>query len=1431
MESVIHGSQAGQLPGAAAHARVLGLCLGASTLSVVDVSVSGGRPQANLIFSEPHEGNPTKRLRDLLKSLDLSVYSGACVTGRKFRHSLALPSISEPEAVELAIDFAGLAGQFDLVLSVGGESFIAYVLGKDGRVSTVHTGNKCASGTGEFFLQQLRRMDLTIEQAMATARSEAPHTISGRCSVFCKSDCTHALNTGADRGSIVAGLCHMLATKMLELVEKSRKHRVLAIGGVTRNGVAMEYVRSRVDAFQVPEHATCFEALGAALSALKQSVPMKLDAATMFAEEHSRFEFLPRLKYFEDKVTFKTRPAATYDPADNECIVGLDVGSTTTKAVVLRISDDAVLASTYLRTNGDPVGASRNCYRELLANMPGPVHIIGLGVTGSGRQIAGLHALTQSITNEIVAHARAAVFFDADVDTIFEIGGQDAKYTYLTGGVASDYAMNEACSAGTGSFLEEAAKECLGFSVTEIADIALRSHRAPDFSDQCSAFISSDIKNAIQDGIPKEDMVAGLVYSVCMNYVNRVKGPRPVGRKIFMQGGVCYNRAVPIAMAALTGKDIIVPPDPGLMGAFGVALDVKDKLKLGLAKEQEFDLTDLAAREVTYLKPFVCAGGKEKCDRKCQVNMIRICGKNYPFGGACNKYYNQRFAVECDAARFDHIEERQRLFMESGNALAGGRTIGMNRSFLTYTYFPLFNTFFSELGFRVVLPTHADPEGIKRKNAAFCLPYELSHGMFHDLLKQPVDVIFLPHILELPVPGVDHAKHTCVFVQSEPYVLKTSFKDELAGRKVLAPRLNFAGGVHSARGDFLKIAEELGVSAVRALSAFERAVRKQVEAEAGIRDRVAGVISELERTGEFGVVIFGRPYNSCAPEANMAIPGKFASRGIHTIPCAALPWEDEPAEPGIYWATGQMLLRAAHYVKRHPQLFAAFITNFSCGPDSFIITFFRDIMGNKPSLTLELDSQTADAGTSTRVEAFLDVVKSYRELIAKGLVTDLPEMPAAPDVQLKGRRTKIHVNGRSYGMKDIHIVYPSMGHFTAEAVAAATNGAGFQAIALPPPDVEDLKTGKANTSCKECLPLTLTTGAFLNYLSRRKDAKEFTAFFMPKQIDPCRLCVYHNFLDRVIRRNRLENAAVISLSDENGYRGLGMRFVMHLARAFMIGDLVEDACNALLALAEDPGAAEDILVTEWRKVLEAMQAGKDPVPRVREMAACIGAIPLKRSLRDAPRVLLTGEIYVRKDDLSRQRLAARLAAKGIVVRVTPAFEACLYMAHITSKGIEKRPLGRRIEATAEYMFFEHTERALRAAMSASGLTDMEMIDVGKTLAHAEHLVGCHIKGETSLTIGAGLREIVSHVSGVISIGPFGCMPSRVAESVLTEVMTMEGKSEASGKSFGVDADELPFLAIESDARAFPQVIDARLDAFCLQVERLHAKIAAQGGRH
>ena len=505
----------------------LGICVGASSISLVILDES----HVSEHYTKLHEGDPKQTFEDLITKVNLKEIDYCAITGRKFKEFVKIPNITEPESIENALKLLKLK-EYDTIISAGGENFIVYFVDKDSKISKVESGNKCASGTGEFFLQQIKRMGITKEEAVELGLKGKPHKISGRCSVFCKSDCTHALNKGEKKEDVVAGLCEMMANKIIDLLNKSDHKKVLLIGGTSQNKPMVKFLKNKIKELSIPKEATYFEALGAAYAAQEKKIKQEINPSDLFTKERSSFTFHKPLKDFLKYVEFKE--TGRKDPKEGDvCILGLDVGSTTTKIVLLRVEDSAILGSEYLRTNGNPIGASVECYKSIKKQLGKTnVKIIGLGVTGSGRQIAGLHALTKGIINEIIAHATGACYFDKDVDTIFEIGGQDAKYTYLTNGVASDYAMNEACSAGTGSFLEESAQESLGINYLEIGDIALRAKSPPNFNDQCAAFISSDIKNASHENIEKENIVAGLVYSICMNYTNRVKGNRPMGKKI-----------------------------------------------------------------------------------------------------------------------------------------------------------------------------------------------------------------------------------------------------------------------------------------------------------------------------------------------------------------------------------------------------------------------------------------------------------------------------------------------------------------------------------------------------------------------------------------------------------------------------------------------------------------------------------------------------------------------------------------------------------------------------------------------------------------------------------------------------------------------------------------------------------------------------------
>ncbi|KPJ67853.1 MAG: hypothetical protein AMJ43_02560 [Coxiella sp. DG_40] len=1421
--------------------KTLGICFGATTLQAVILQGDSNTKCTEFITRIPHEGNPKKAFVDFLESLDLSKIDAIAVTGRNFRKNIRLSSISEAVAIEQAVKATYLDKDFpDFIISAGGETQLAYKIGKNGNIISVHSGNKCASGTGEFFLQQIRRMNLPLDEAVRLSGIGIPHKIAGRCSVFCKSDCTHALNKGEPKENIVAGLCNMMVNRMLELLKNKNPKKITFIGGGSLNPTLVNNMSKKITIVDVPKHSASYEAYGAALWALEnQCIPIPQDITQLIRQEISSFGFHQPLHKTASLVTFKTAQQVEIVPGETY-ILGLDVGSTTTKVVLMHKDSQQIAASYYGRTNGNPVAASKECYGAIHKQIAKKkINIIALGVTGSGRQIAALHALSNFVINEIIAHATAAAYFDSEVDTIFEIGGQDAKYTYLTNGVPSDYAMNEACSAGTGSFLEESAKESLNVKTEAIGDLALQGKNPPNFTDQCAAFISSDIKRASQEGIDKNDILAGLVYSICLNYLNRVKESRPMGKKIFMQGGVCYNKAVPVAMASLIKTPIIVPPDPGLMGAFGVALEVKKQLDLGLMQVAYVDLDALIKREAKIIGSFICAGGKEKCDRKCEIAKIEIDGKIHPFGGICDRYYNLRLNKVIDPIEYDYVAIRQQLLLKKYLPLqnSGTRTVGIMRSFLTHSLAPFYTNFFSNLGFQVVLADEIDQLGISRIEAAFCLPAEISHGSFLNLIKKKLDYIFLPHIIEIPVSNKHAYGKTCVFVQGEPYYLTTTFREEIeqSNTKILSPILNMAKGYKQAQNTLVALAKNIGITKKIAKQAFNKAVQKQQQFEVELLNYGRKALAYLNTHSEkFGVVLVGRPYNAFSDDANMGIPHKVASRGVVIIPFDMLPINDYSIDKKIYWAMGQKIMQAAKIIKQYKNLFGFYITNFSCGPDSFILAYFRNYMGMKPSLTLELDQHTADAGIDTRIEAALSIMTAYRTILGSPAEpVDTTYQPA--QVIYEKKPYVISSSGTKHQLQDpqVEIVFPSMGELATEGLATIFRGFGITGHALPVPNKDILLEGKKNTLCKECLPYILTTGSFMTYLKNKQNINKITLLFMVTGDGPCRLGQYCKALEQTIHKNKIPNAAVFTLTDQNCYAGLGIRVLIRCWQAMVTLDVLNDIKSMLAVIAKDKNTAVQKLKDIWQQEMLPFLAGKNSTSLSKALTNIntrLKQIPLKQDPSTVPVISLIGEIFVRQEEFSRQNITNYLEERGFMVKVAPVSEYLCYSNYLINKGLGRPKLSLLEQAKAKITMQVQTwwEKYIKAILAKSGLYKFEMQNIANTIHAAQHLINENLMGEGILTVGLGLREILHDSCGVVSIGPFGCMPSRLAESILRKEMNVIGKQRLAGweqKALEFkDIDTFPYLFIETDGNPFPQMIEANLEAFILQAKRVHKRM-------
>jgi predicted nucleotide-binding protein (sugar kinase/HSP70/actin superfamily) len=724
----------------------------------------------------------------------------------------------------------------------------------------------------------------------------------------------------------------------------------------------------------------------------------------------------------------------------------------------------------------------------------------------------------------------------------------------------------------------------------------------------------------------------------------------------------------------------------------------------------------------------------------------------------------------------------------------------------------------------------------------------LGHGFFHELLhmEPPLEFIFLPHFKA--VPALDHhtSSQVCPFVQGETFYLQATFREKLAelkskGTKILTPLLDLTQGLESAQEALISTAIQMKVSRASAKQAFSKALVKQQRCFNEMIEIGKNAIEQLQTDpSRMAVVLFARAYNGFVDEAHMGIPHKLASRGILVIPYDFLMFDGYKTKRHMYWGIGQRILKAARLVQKHSQLFGTFITNFSCGPDSFLIGYFRDIMQRKPSLTLELDNHTADAGLETRIEAFLDIVSAYRQLVAKKQIVFTKKHFVPARTLLDNSVAKVITSsGEVLPVSDprVTLLTPSMGDTSSESLAAVFRGFGFNAAAHPPSCEAVLKMGRANTSCKECLPLILTTGTLLNYINNGRKDGEVLIYFMPTGNGPCRFGQYHIFMEDLVKRHRIENVAVLSLTSENAYAGLGNEFVRRVWWGVIVSDAMEDIRSMILANAVDPESGIQIFDREWSLLIAALEKGD--LSRLEKQCAnaagVFARIPMKSPPREVPTISLIGEIFVRRDALSRQYLTERLAEKGFATICAPIAEWILYTDYLVDKGLVDYKMSKRekLQFLLRKKFMRRYEKRLKSILSRSGLVHAKPLDLNSIIANAAPYISPMMTGEAILTIGSALAEVASHSCGVIAIGPFGCMPNRVAEAILNETMNREAKLALDPKNKQLrsalkNVEDLPFLAIESDGSPFPQLINAKLETFCLRAERLHHSMLAAG---
>jgi len=945
------------------------------------------------------KGEPLKSALELLQPIISNIPESKFVSlsvtgsgGKLVAEKLNIPYQNEFRAIARGV--GKLHPDIKTVLEMGGDSSKYIILDNSSDTTAIldyEVNGDCAAGTGSFIDQQASRLLYDIEDVgdiVVTAGK--PANIAGRCSVFAKSDMIHAQQKGFLPPEILKGLCQAVVRNFKGTILKGKEivPPVAFIGGVAANKGIVEILRDILElkhgSIFVPESFNWMGSIGSALLTTEKDSALKISRLKKSLEKFSAKdkdfdrmnplskEKLLLLRKLEESNNIISKEAK--QPA----FIGIDIGSVTTKLAVIDEQGN-LLKGIYTKTQARPIEVVKQGLTDIEHEIGDKIVIKGVGTTGSGRELIGALINADTIKDEITAHKTGAMHISKThtnriVDTIFDIGGQDSKFIALEDSVVIDFTMNEACAAGTGSFLEEQAEK-LGINIKdEFAKLAFESEHPIRLGERCTVFMEKEIQPYLQRGAEKKDIAAGLAYSIVTNYLNRVVRDRKIGNIIYFQGGTAYNDAVAAAFSTILDKQVIVPPFNGIIGAIGAALLAKDKIDR-TGSESTFRGFNL--ENINYqLRSFTCKG----CTNFCDIQEFNVEGEKTYWGDKCSERYRKEIKLEKEPIIPDLIKFRESLILENYKPLKNGtKKIGIPRSMYYYDQFPFWYTYLNELGFEVLLSDETNRQiinvGIESRVAEPCFPVTVAHGHVLNLIDRGVDYIFLPNLIDAETNFTETNSYYCPWGQTLCFVLKTTPRFIPYKEKILAPSIRFRQGKKEVNNQFYEVFKKFGINRQKNDRAIDSAYEAWKEFHSKLKQAGEEAVHMILDENEAAILLLGRPYNMYDKIVNLNVPDKLRRYyGINVIPMDFLNFDSidiSDINANMYWNYGRKILQAARWSSQYPNFHMIYITNFKCGPDSYIKHYVRE-SAQKSYLTIQFDEHGNDAGIITRCEAYLD---------------------------------------------------------------------------------------------------------------------------------------------------------------------------------------------------------------------------------------------------------------------------------------------------------------------------------------------------------------------------------------------------------------------------------------------------------------------------
>jgi predicted CoA-substrate-specific enzyme activase len=1161
------------------------------------------------------------------------------------------------------------------LLIVGGEKFSLSTFDGAGNYIGSTTNTSCAAGTGSFLDQQASRLHLGSSENLAaiagSCQGQHPK-IASRCAVFAKTDLIHAQQHGYRLEEISNGLCHGLAKNLVDVLFSGNPEipgTLIFCGGVAKNLTVAKHIENLSGlCLTIPENGHLYGALGAALLLLEElnhdggnglipaADPLSLTHLFHAEQSHRRLVSSPplvlqRSSYpdFAGREHYTTRrhddnPEVEVDIYVNLSLVrtakiflGIDIGSTSTKAVLLDGDRDEVVAGLYTRTAGRPVSAVQDIFfaiAEIEARCGFPFNIKRCATTGSGRKFIGKLVGADTVVDEITAHARAAFTLCPEVDTIIEIGGQDAKFTLINNGRVTFSTMNSVCAAGTGSFIEEQAAR-LG---CPIGDYSRRAENrcAPPTSDCCTVFMERDINHLLSEGYEVDEVLAAALHSVRENYLQKVATEKLIGKTVLFQGATAKNRALVAAFEQRLGKPILVSKYCHLTGALGAALILTEELP----SRSHFIGLDLCHKKVA-LTTSTC----DFCNNHCKISTAIIDGRKTSYGFLCGRDGDDLGYVARISSAFDLLRERKRLRPKSPEfpAATPKPIVGLPAAVHLYSDLYLWQTFFRLLGISTITSEKAgNPVAVGKKlsRAEFCSPVAAMHGHVRWLLDR-ADYIFLPLYLENKVRS--GRRHFCYYTQFLPALVGDVAPGE--EKRLLRPIVKYLYTPFHTKMQLYRMLQQVSPGQwnfFEVSSAYDRAVESDQDYRRRLKDALHRR-SEAKEKSEIGVVFLGRPYTLLSPSLNNNIPRIFHALGIDAFFQDMLDYEPQEVEDlkplleEIHWEHGARILEGAEVVARRPGLYPVLVTSFKCSPDSFAIEYFKKIMErhDKPYLILSLDGHDSSVGYETRIEAAIRAFRNHHHHHRPAGIKAAPAPPPAA-ISLAGK----------------DVLFPNWDQLTCTLLTATLQREGYSAHLLE--ETEHTLRDSLRHNSGQCIPLNAIAEAAMVYVRKHQLDPANCVLWINRSSLACNIRLYPLQIGNIFKEHGGGLEKITIYQGEITFADISLRAARNAYFAYMLGGMLQRVACRIRPYETEKGRTDKILNKAIRVLTDAF-LGKRPLEKtVDEIVSQFEWIETAGPQR--PKVAIFGDLYSRDNRIMNQDLIATIEAYGGEVVTTPYSE-------------------------------------------------------------------------------------------------------------------------------------------------------------------------------